>query len=234
MQINQVNWKEKDSWSMREFLLLMLIEFGFVIGFFKFFIQPIISRWFENDLYAGTLIGLMIAIMLILSVYFIALRPKGLSWVEVGIKSFNVKDWKHIIKYTIILMAGIVIITVLTSFIGNTWENSKTDAIQQDISFTTALIAVISASVISPIYEEIFYRGFFFRWFRTRLGFVGGVFFSALIFSIVHIPTYNVIPVAFFSGVIFAIVYEKTGSIWPSVIIHGLSNGIMVLLVTIG
>lgn len=234
MQINQVNWKVKDPWSRREFLLLMLIEFVLIIGCVKFFIQPILTRRFEHDLYAGTFIGLVMAIILILSIYFIALRPKRLSWGELGIRSFNMRNWRLIILYTVILMTGIVLITVVTSLIGNTWENSKTEAMQQDISFITLLIAIVSASVISPIYEEIFYRGFLFRWFRTRLGFIGAVFFSSFIFSIVHIPTYNVMPVAFFSGIIFAIAYEKTNSIWPSVLIHGLSNGIMVLLSMMG
>ncbi|MBO1910191.1 CPBP family intramembrane metalloprotease, partial [Microvirga sp. 3-52] len=211
-----------------------LLEFVFIIGFIKFFVQPVFSRWFDNDLYAGTLMGLTMAIILISGVYFIALRPKKLSWAEVGIKSFTVKDWKLIVLYSIIIMVGVVFITVLTSFFGNTWENSKTEAMQQDVSFFKVLIAIISAAIISPIYEEIFYRGFLFRWFRTRVGLIGSILFSSLIFSIVHIPTYNVIPVAFFSGVIFALAYERTNSIWPSVIIHGLTNGIMVLLTITG
>lgn len=113
-------------------------------------------------------------------------------------------------------------------------ENSKTEAMQQSITFFTVLIAFISAAVISPIYEEIFYRGFLYRWVRTRLGFVGAIILSSFIFTIAHIPTYNVMPVNFLSGIIFALAYERTNSIWPSVIIHGLTNGIMVLLTSLG
>ncbi|QOV11193.1 CPBP family intramembrane glutamic endopeptidase [Viridibacillus arvi] len=234
MQISQMNWKEQDCWSLKEFILLMLLEFVFVIGCIKFVVQPIYSHWFDNDLYAGTLMGLTIAIILILGVYFIALRPKKLSWSEVGIKRFTVKDWKIIVMLSVILMVGAVIIIVLTSFIGNSWENSKTEAIQQNVTFFTVLIAFISAVVISPIYEEIFYRGFIYRWLRTRIGFIGAILLSSIIFTIVHIPTYNVMPVNFFSGIIFALAYERTNSIWPSVIIHGLTNGIMVLLTSLG
>ena len=234
MQISQMNWKEQDCWSLKEFILLMLLEFVFVIECIKFVVQPIYSHWFDNDLYAGTLMGLTIAIILILGVFFIALRPKKLSWSEVGIKRFTVKDWKIIVILSVILMVGAVIIIVLTSFIGNSWENSKTEAIQQNVTFITVLIAFISAAVISPIYEEIFYRGFIYRWLRTRIGFIGAILLSSIIFTIVHIPTYNVMPVNFFSGIIFALAYERTNSIWPSVIIHGLTNGIMVLLTSLG
>ena len=127
-----------------------------------------------------------------------------------------------------------MIIFVLTSFTGNTWENSKTEALQQNINFFSVVIAFISAAVISPIYEEVFYRGFIYRWLRTRIGYSGAVMLSSIIFSIVHIPTYNVMPITFFNGIIFALAYERTNSIWPSVMIHGVTNGIMVLLTSFG
>lgn len=230
MEMKQLGWKEQDFWSLKEFVLLLLLEFVIVIGCIKFFVKPIYLRLLDDELYAGTLTGLTIALILMLGVYVIALYPKKLSWSELGIKSFSVKEWKHILLSSILLLVGATIIVILTSFIGNSWENSKTEAIQQNVTFLTALIAFVSAAVISPIYEEIFYRGFLYRWLRTRIGFTGALIISSLIFTIVHIPTYNVMPVNFFSGVIFALAYERTGSIWPSVVIHGLTNGVMVLL----
>ncbi|MCU4715595.1 CPBP family intramembrane metalloprotease [Bacillus cereus] len=212
----------------------MLLEFVFVIGFIKFLVKPIYSQWFGNELYSGTLTGLTIAIVLVSGVYFIILRPKKLSWSEVGIRSFSIKDWKFIVLLTIILLIGDVIVMALTSFIGNSYENSKTEAIQQNVSFFNVLIAFISAAVISPIYEEIFYRRLLYRWLRIRLGMMGAIVLSSLIFTIVHIPTYNVMPVNFLSGIFFTWAYEQTNSIWPSIIIHGLTNGIMVLLTTMG
>ncbi|MGD6842457.1 CPBP family intramembrane glutamic endopeptidase [Bacillus infantis] len=234
MEIDKTNWKRQDPWGWREFILLMLLEFIVVIGGIKLLVQPIYAELFKDDLYAGTLTGLTIAIILMLGIYFIALRPKRLSWKEVGVKAYSQRDWKLIGLYSAVLLAGAVIIVVLTSFIGNSWQNSKTEAMQQNVTFFTVLIAFFSAAVISPIYEEIFYRGFLYRWLRTRVGLTGALLLSSLIFTIIHIPTYNVMPVNFFSGILFALAYERTGSIWPSVLIHGLTNGIMVLLTSLG
>lgn len=234
MNKKDTNWKDQDPWGLKEFLLMILLEFVFVIGCIKFLVKPIYSHWLDNELYSGTLMGLTIAIVLVSGVYFIILRPKKLSWSEVGIRSFSIKDWKFIVLLTIILLVGDVIVMELTSFIGNSYENSKTEAIQQNLNFFTILIAFISAAVISPVYEEIFYRGFLYRWLRTRFGMMGAIFLSSLIFTIIHIPTYNAMPVNFLSGIVFAWAYERTNSIWPSVIIHGLTNGIMVLLTTMG
>lgn len=231
---DQLNWKKQDPWGWREFILLMLLEFIIVIGVVKLIVQPLYAEWLKDDLYAGTLTGLTIAVILMAGVYFIALRPKRLSWREAGVKAFSSKDWKLIGLYSVGLLIGAVIIVVLTSFIGNSWENSKTEAMQQNVTFFTVLIAFISAAVISPIYEEIFYRGFLYRWLRTRMGLKGALLLSSLIFTIIHIPTYNVMPVNFFSGILFALAYERTGSIWPPVLIHGLTNGFMVLLTSLG
>ncbi|MDN4525966.1 CPBP family intramembrane glutamic endopeptidase [Fictibacillus fluitans] len=234
MNENVLYWKKHDQWGLREFLFMMLLEFVVVIGCIKFLIKPIYTQWFDNELYAGTLTGLTIAIVLLSGLYFIVLRPTHLSWSEVGLRPMVMKDWKTILWLTIILIVGDVIVMVLTSFIGNTFENSKTAAMQQDVNFLTVLIAFVSAAVISPVYEEIFFRGFLYRWLRTRLGFLGAMLLSSLIFTIIHIPTYNAMPVNFLSGIIFAWAYERTNTIWPSVIIHGLTNGIMVLLTTMG
>ena len=233
MEVNQGTWKETDRWNLQEFILLMLLEFVIVIGCIKYFVKPIYTVWLNDELYAGTLIGLTIAVILMLGVYFVVLRPHSLSWGEVGLRKFALKEWKLIFMFSIILLIGAVIIVLLTSFIGITWENSKTEAMQQNITFFTVFIAFISAAIISPIYEEIFYRGFLYRWLRTRIGFVGAILLSSAIFTVVHFPTYNAMPVNFFSGLIFALAYEKTNSIWPSVIIHGLTNGIMVLLTSL-
>jgi len=200
-----MNWKEKDHWGLKEFILLLLLEFAIGVGFIKFVLQPIYVRWFDNELYAGTLMGLTIAITLLLGVYVFALRPKKLSWEEVGINKVSAKDWKIIILYSFIVLIGAVLITLATSVIGNSISNSKTESIQQNVTFFTVLIAFISAAIISPIYEEIFYRGFLYRWLRTRIGFSGAILLSSIIFTVIHIPTYNTMPVNFFSGIIFAL-----------------------------
>ncbi|WP_019244212.1 MULTISPECIES: CPBP family intramembrane glutamic endopeptidase [Bacillus] len=234
MKKREMNWKQQDCWGGKEFLLLMLLEFGFVIGFIKFIVKPIYYHWLGNELYAGTLMGLTIAVVIILGVYVIALRPKNLSWREVGLRSFLKKDYKLIFVLSIILMVGSVIVMILTSFIGNTYENSKTEAMKENVAWFSIFIAFISAAIVSPIYEEIFYRGFLYRWLRTRIGMNGAILLSSFIFTMIHIPTYNAMPVNFGSGIIFAWAYERTNSIWPSAIIHGLTNGIMVVLTIMG
>ncbi len=121
-------------------------------------------------------------------------------------------------------------VLVIMEKMGISFENSKTETVQNDKSIYSFCIAVIGAAIISPIYEEILYRGVFYTFFRNRYGIWGGMFISSIIFTVVHIPTYNTLPVNFLSGVVFAWLYEKTNSILSAMIAHALFNFIAVLL----
>lgn len=223
-------WKQYDTWSWREFTLLLLLEFLFVIVVVKYGIQSLYQLLFSNTLYSGTLTGLTIAIVLLTGLYVIALRPQRLSWKEVGIYKFSAKYWWRILIWLLITIVSSVIVVILTSFLGNSVENSKTESLQQNINLLTVLISIISAGVISPIYEEIFYRGFIYRWIRVRLGMNWGILISSLIFTVAHFPTVNAMPVNFVNGIVFAWMYEKTGSVIPGMIVHGLMNTTAILL----
>lgn len=232
--MNELTWKQGDVWTSKEFILLLMLEFIFVIGVVKYGVQSVYLNWFNNSLYAGTLTGLTIAIVLMAGLYFIALRPQRLSWKEVGIKKFDAKyRWKIPMWLFVTVILSITVV-LLTSLFGNSVDNSKTESLQQNINLFTILLGIISAGVISPVYEEIFYRGFMYRWLRNRLGVTVGIVISSLIFTLAHFPTLNAMPVNFINGVMFAWVYEKTGSVIPAIIIHGLVNTIAVLLTVTG
>ena len=232
--MNVSAWKQKDTWTGKEFTLLLLLEFIFVIVVVKYGVQSLYLSLFSNTLYSGTLTGLTIAIVLMTGLYFIALRPKNLSWKEVGVRSFSTNYWLKIPIWLLITIILSVAVVLLTSLLGNSVDNSKTESLQQNINLFTILIGIISAGVVSPVYEEIFYRGFIYRWLRVRLGMNWGIVISSLIFMIAHFPTLNAMPVNFINGVVFAWVYEKTGSAIPGMIVHGVFNTIAVLLTVTG
>ncbi len=136
--------------------------------------------------------------------------------------------------WTVIALIALIVVSIAVLVImekmGISFENSKTETVQKDKSIYSFCIAVIGAAIISPIYEEILYRGVFYTFFRDRYGMWGGILISSIIFTVVHIPTYNTLPVNFLSGVVFAWLYEKTNSILSAMIVHALFNFIAVLL----
>jgi hypothetical protein len=223
-------WKHNDQWSWREFSALLLLEFGFVIFVIKHSVQSLYETWLNVPLYAGTLTGLTIAIVLLAGLYVIALRPHGLTWQSVGVRGFPSSYWSRILIWLLVLIALSIAAVMITILFGISVDNSKTEALKQQVNGFTVLIGIVSAGIISPVYEEIFYRGFVYRWLRTRTGAGWSIVISSLIFTAAHYPTFNAMPVNFISGVIFAWTYERTGSVIPAMIIHGVFNTIAVIL----
>ncbi|MEK3979776.1 type II CAAX endopeptidase family protein [Psychrobacillus sp. FSL K6-2836] len=221
-------------WSWKELVLLLLITFLFVPIVMENLLQEALYVLFEDSLYAGTLTGLFMAIIFTVGVSVIALRPHNLSWRAVGFNNFQTSYWKSIVFWTGFLIVISLVIVILMELLGGTTENTKTESLQNNMGIWSIIIAFVSAAIISPVYEEIFYRGFLYRWFRVKWGVQAGILLSSFVFTLVHIPTYNALPINFLSGAIFSWTYEKTKSIYPGMIIHAVFNGIAVVLTAIG
>ncbi|MFB4213423.1 lysostaphin resistance A-like protein [Shouchella sp. JSM 1781072] len=221
-------------WSFKELSLLLLLTLVIVPIGIEWVLQNFLQQLFQNSLYAGTMTGFVMAVVFTLGVYVIALRPHQLSWHAVGVRRFSQTYWKWIIVWTIVLIVASLLIVILMDLFQMSTENEKTESLTADMNWLTFSIGFISAAIISPIYEEIFYRGFLYRWFRVKWGMWAGLLCSSFIFTIVHVPTYNTLPVNFISGLVFAWTYEKTGSILPAILIHGTFNGLAVILTALG
>ena len=224
---------KQSPWSRKELIQLLLLVLVMIPIFIEYLLMNTFSRLFQNDLYSGTLIGFIMSIIFMCGLYLIALKPQRLKWHEVGVRRFPKKYCGPIVGWTLVLIIVSIILVLLMSLVGVGTENSKTESIQSHLTPLNFLIAFVSASIISPIYEEIFYRGFLYRWFRGRYGIMTGMIVSSFIFMIVHIPTYNVLPATFASGLVFSWTYEKTGSVIPGIIIHATFNTIALVLTTL-
>ncbi|KGP90324.1 CAAX protease [Pontibacillus chungwhensis BH030062] len=217
-------------WTYRELMVALFIAFILVPILVEGFLKDLLYDWLGNELYSGTLTGFAMAIIFMTSVYFIALRPFGYSWKCVGVQLFSREYGKWIILWTLIYIVASVLIIVGLDLLAVGVDNQKTESLTMNVTWLTFTIGFISAAVISPIYEEIFYRGFLYKWFRLKWGVSMSLVVSSVIFMLVHIPTYNTLPITFIGGLIFAWAYEKSGSVVPSMIIHGAFNGIAVTL----
>ncbi|MFD1032525.1 CPBP family intramembrane glutamic endopeptidase [Metaplanococcus flavidus] len=220
-------------WSWRDLIYMLVLVLVLVPIFIEYALFNFLLSVFQNELHAGTLNGFIMAIIFTTALYFVVLKPRGQSWKTVGLQPFAMREWRLIGLWTIVLIVVSIVLVIAMSFLGIGTENNKTESLQSQMTLLNFVIGFVSAAIISPIYEEIFYRGFLYRFFSSRYGVWSGMITSSIIFTVVHIPTFNTLPVNFVSGLIFSWVYHKTGSIIPSILIHGIFNGIAVILTSI-
>lgn len=91
-----------------------------------------------------------------------------------------------------------------------------------------ALAVVVLVTVIAPLGEELFFRGFFFGALRNWRGWVVGATLTGALFGLIHVgsaPVGYLVPLAFF-GFGLCLLYEKTGSLYPPIALHALNNSI--------
>lgn len=86
------------------------------------------------------------------------------------------------------------------------------------------VMLMLLGAVLTPVAEELFFRGVLYGGLR-RYGVVVALVVSSLLFGLAH-GVNVVLPVAVMLGVLNALLYERSGSIWPSVVAHGVHNAL--------
>ena len=86
-----------------------------------------------------------------------------------------------------------------------------------------AALSVIALGIVTPVAEEIFFRGFLMRGLANRWGIPAAVVVSAIVFAGLHFQPGVILPV-FVTGALLGSLYWYTGSIWPCIAVHAGQN----------
>lgn len=99
------------------------------------------------------------------------------------------------------------------------------------LSHSITGIGLLATILISPISEELIFRGVFLNRLKLVVPTVFAVLISSLLFASLH--TYGSIISAFIFGVCMAILYLKTGNVLVAIFAHFLNNLLAELIVII-
>lgn len=105
------------------------------------------------------------------------------------------------------------------------------EAFEMDTMTQTIIVGLV-ASIVVPIWEEMFFRGFLHNALRNRLSMWPAIIISSFIFAVFHGIAIQAIG-AFVLAVGLAWLYDKSDSLWPPIFAHALNNGLAVGLMGI-
>jgi membrane protease YdiL (CAAX protease family) len=98
---------------------------------------------------------------------------------------------------------------------------------QLGVAGTSGLVAIaILVTVIAPVAEEFFFRGFFYGALRNWKGPWPAALITGTVFGAIHAggsQAAYLVPLGVF-GVLLCFVYERTGSLWPCIALHCANN----------
>lgn len=82
--------------------------------------------------------------------------------------------------------------------------------------------------IAAPIAEELFFRGYMFRFMDRRLGFQAGLLLSSAVFASIHLNPSG-LPVYMVIAIVMALVYRYSGNLISPIVAHATLNGTVLL-----
>lgn len=162
---------------------------------------------------------------------WVARKTFHFSWQKIGITKPNVKNVLWVIPAFILYFAISSIFTILaTKFIpGFNVDQAQDVGFEGSRSLIELAAAFLSLVIITPIFEELIFRGLLFKGFRRRFSFWPSAIIACIIFATAHLQ-WNVAIDTFALSLLLCYLVEKSGSIFPSIALHALKNGLAFVL----
>lgn len=142
----------------------------------------------------------------------------------------------------VLVLVSNAVFTAVSTFVAGWWmgpeaarslshtEQARSAALfAQDTPLWTLIYLAVVLVVVTPVAEELFFRGYLYAALRSRWGRPASLLVSAAVFSVFHFYIIQLLPI-FVAGLLFALLYEHRGSLVAPVVAHALVNGIVVVL----
>jgi membrane protease YdiL (CAAX protease family) len=168
-------------------------------------------------------------------------KGKGKALAYLGL-SFRRNELPRLALYGVLLAVGCVSLTWLVSGILFAFGMLDTAPVLDKVSLLP-LPVLILAFTLSPIGEEMIFRGFLFRYTESSFGpkhskgniaWISSALLTSLVFAVLHFGYGSVaeISVAFVMGTVLCASVKKTGSLIPAIIAHAIFNLLSVVSIT--
>lgn len=139
------------------------------------------------------------------------------------------------LRYGLIFGTGLSFASIAIGLVQAAAVGKEPQAIAQALLGHRGLPALaldlIAVAVLTPIAEELLFRGVLFGGLRQRLPFVAAAVIATMLFMLVHEP--QAWPGVFVLGFGLALAYERTRTLWAPIATHATVNGLPLLLIAL-
>jgi membrane protease YdiL (CAAX protease family) len=91
------------------------------------------------------------------------------------------------------------------------------------------IVAVVGSVLLTPVAEEVLFRGVLYQSLRQHTGVIFATLGSAALFTVLHWGP-AMWPEFLFLGIILAVAFERTRSLYPSMVMHAAYNAAIILV----
>jgi membrane protease YdiL (CAAX protease family) len=206
---------------------------GFAITLVVSVLVGVIAAVAGSDLEGDTppslvvILTLLQALILCGTALFLASRTRRPEPWHFGLR--RARFWPSLGWTALGLGAFYAFVLVYSALLTPEGDQSVTEDLGADESTLALVAAGIVVIVVAPIAEEFFFRGFFYRALRSRLGILAAAAIDGLVFGLIHFTgseTLELLPILGFLGFVFCLVYERTKTLYTVIGLHAFNNSI--------
>lgn len=164
------------------------------------------------------------------AVWLRVVRPGLITWRDMG---FTGEGVRSALSYalpgaSLILLLNVVTGAILARLGVEQTQLALFEPLRQLPPAGYAL-AVLIASLLVPVAEEIFFRGYVFTAYRRRYSPLVAALLSTALFALLHLNLEALVPI-FVLGLVLVLLYHWTGSLLPGIAAHGINNALVFVL----
>ncbi len=236
---DRVPWTGRDVFTIIGMVVAVFLSIFFLIEIFAAFFGPGRSPDGNSGLMdsAVTVAALLFtqwAIMIGVALAYLRSRGYNLNARVLGFR--RTRFWPAAGWLVVVLIATSsfeqLYDSLIEKFAGESQLPSQVPSQDVTALFGTSVIALIltfvTVALITPVVEELFFRGIVHRGLEQRFGFFPGATLSAFIFCLAHLDYRLFVPI-FGLGFGFAFLVHRTGSILPTITGHFIVNALGVV-----
>jgi membrane protease YdiL (CAAX protease family) len=172
------------------------------------------------------------AIGLIGGVLFIGMYRKNYLWRTLGFLKPSMAWLAVSVAIAVMLFPARLLLSkwLVANFPDLEWGAGGV-LLNNDYSLMFHMVLLVILTTIVPVSEELFYRGFIFRFLRSRRPLWAAILFSSIMFGVSHLVPIGIIMSVGLS-IVITLVYHHTNSLWNEIAIHATNNllGVVVAL----
>ncbi len=229
-QTTSIKWNARDAIISIVFLagVLVAIYFGSAQIFRFFANKEFFNSSNISNLSFIILYGIQVILMLGIVWYFVIFRRKS-TLKDLGFRYYSILGtiWYSFISLLAIFLVVVLYATLMNYLFGIEAPSSKIEVLISNSSLSSQILIIV-VTVIAPLSEEVFFRGFIYSAFKKSWGVNAGLFLSSFLFAVVHLEIYSFIPIMII-GWLLAYLFEKTKSLLPAIFLHGVYNLILIM-----
>lgn len=225
-----------DFLSIKDFLLalfLMFLATLFSFIYMPFMLQKLLPSYkgFITSHYFGIIVFFLSSALCAYIIYYFSCKKKQKDLTN-GLFLYKKSNKIYLISILIGIIMPLVSLPVIFKF-------APHEFYAMDLAKTKGgLIYLFSAALLAPVFEELFYRGFIFPFFQSKLNSFWAIIITSLFFGFSHFMNIGnahiLLSIFILYGFVLTLVRYFTNSLIPPVITHFIHNVTLIIGFLIG